>query len=117
MKKLDSSILNKVLEEFKIKNNSNIYLSLDIMKLAVNLNLHKKNQCILAVPFGKVIFTFAKNINSKKKNIIIGKNKYSLIIVPPGNWFKFKSLDKISLVVNTLDNIHSDNETQKLQIK
>ena len=80
-------------------------------------NLHKKNQCILAVPFGKVIFTFAKNINSKKKNIIIGKNKYSLIIVPPGNWFKFKSLDKISLVVNTLDNIHSDNETQKLQIK
>jgi aminoglycoside N3'-acetyltransferase len=43
MKKLDSSILNKVLEEFKIKSNSNIYLSLDIMKLAVNLNLHKKN--------------------------------------------------------------------------
>ena len=44
-------------------------------------------------------------------------NKYSLSSVAPGNWFKFKSLDKISLVVNTRDNIHSDNETQKLQIK
>ena len=80
-------------------------------------NFHKKNQCILTVPFGKVMFTFAKKIDSKKKNITIGKNNYSVIIVPPGNWFKFKSLEKISLVVNTLDNVHSDNETQKLQIK
>ena len=31
-------------------------------------NFHKKCWCLLAVPFGKVKFTFAKNINTKKKN-------------------------------------------------
>ena len=30
-------------------------------------NFHKKCWCLLAVPYGKVKFTFAKNINSKKK--------------------------------------------------
>ena len=40
-----------------------------------------------------------------------------MIIVPPGNWFKFESLEKISLVVNTLSDIHSDLETLKLPIK
>jgi hypothetical protein len=40
-----------------------------------------------------------------------------MIIVPPGNWFKFESLEKISLVVSTLDNIHNDNETLKLPVK
>ncbi len=80
-------------------------------------NFHKKNQCLITVPFGKVKFTFTKKMNSKKKIIIIGRKKYSIIVVPPGNWFKFESLEKISLVVNTLDNVHNDNETLKLQIK
>ena len=48
MKKLDSSILDKISEGFSIKRNSNIYLSLDIMKLAVNLNLHKNDMEELA---------------------------------------------------------------------
>ena len=38
-------------------------------------NFHKKCCCLLAVPYGKVKFTFAKNINSKKKTIVIGKKK------------------------------------------
>ena len=80
-------------------------------------NFHKKNQCLITVPFGKVKFTFAKKVNSKKKVITIGKKNHSMIIVPPGNWFKFKSLEKISLVVSTLDNIHNDNETLKLPVK
>ena len=53
----------------------------------------------------------------KKKIITIGKKNHSMIIVPPGNWFKFESLEKISLVVSTLDNIHNDNETLKLPVK
>ena len=80
-------------------------------------NFHKKNQCLISVPFGNVKFTFVKKFNSKKKIITIGKKNHSLIIVPPGNWFKFESLEKISLVVNTLDNIHSDKETLKIPIK
>jgi len=80
-------------------------------------NFHKKNQCLITVPFGKVKFTFTKKMNSKKKIIIIGKKKYSIIIVPPGNWFKFESLEKFSLVASTLNNIHNDEETLKLPIK
>tara|TARA_B100000579_G_scaffold49706_1_gene34638 strand:- start:492 stop:887 length:396 start_codon:yes stop_codon:yes gene_type:complete len=80
-------------------------------------NYHKKCWCLLSVPLGKVQFTFAKKIESKKRSIIIGKKKYCMIVVPPGFWFKFKSLEKISLVVNTIDKIHNKNETLKIPIK
>ena len=80
-------------------------------------NLHKKCWCLLAVPYGKVKFTFAENINSKKKTIIIGKKNYSLIVVPPRIWFNFMSIKKISLVVNTLNQIHNRNETLKIPIE
>ena len=78
---------------------------------------HKKCWCLLAVPYGKVKFTFAKNINSKKKIIIIGKKNYSIIVVPPRIWFNFMSIEKISLVVNTLNHVHNKNETLKIPIK
>ena len=80
-------------------------------------NFHKKYWCLLAVPYGKVKFTFAENINSKKKTIIIGKKNYSLIVVPPRIWFNFRSIKKISLVVNTLNHVHNKNETLKIPIK
>ena len=80
-------------------------------------NFHKKCWCLLAVPYGKVKFTFAENINSKKKIIIIGKKNYSLIVVPPRIWFNFMSIKKISLVVNTLNHVHNKNETLKIPIK
>ncbi len=80
-------------------------------------NLHKKCWCLLAVPVGKVKFTFAKNINTKKKTIIIGRKNYSIIVVPPRIWFNFISIKKISLVVNTLNKVHNKNETLKIPIK
>ena len=80
-------------------------------------NFHKKCWCLLAVPYGKVKFTFAKNINSKKKIVIIGKKNYSIIVVPPRIWFNFMSIEKISLVVNTLNHVHNKNETLKIPIK
>ena len=80
-------------------------------------NFHKKCWCLLAVPYGKVKFTFAENINSKKKTIIIGKKKYFIIVVPPRIWFNFMSIEKISLVVNTLNHVHNKNETLKIPIK
>ena len=80
-------------------------------------NFHKKCWCLLAVPYGKVKFTFAENINSQKKTIIIGKKKYFIIVVPPRIWFNFMSIEKISLVVNTLNHVHNKNETLKIPIK
>ena len=80
-------------------------------------NFHKKCWCLLAVPYGKVKFSFAKNINTKKKIIIIGRENYSIIVVPPRIWFNFISIKKISLVVNTLNQIHNKNETLKIPIK
>ena len=80
-------------------------------------NFHKKCWCLLAVPYGKAKFTFAENINSKKKTIIIGKKNYSLIVVPPRIWFNFMSIKKISLVVNTLNHVHNKNETLKIPIE
>ena len=80
-------------------------------------NFHKKSWCLLAVPYGKVKFTFAENINSKKKTIIIGKKNYSIIVLPPRIWFNFMSIKKISLVVNTLNHVHNKNETLKIPIK
>ncbi len=80
-------------------------------------NFHKKSQCLISVPFGKVKFTFANNLNGKKKIKIIGRNNYSLIVLPPKIWFNFKSLDKLSLVANTINFIHNDKETLKIPIK
>ena len=80
-------------------------------------NFHKKSQCLISVPFGKVKFTFANNLNGKKKIKIIGKNNYSLIVLPPKIWFNFKSLDKLSLVANTINFVHNDKETLKIPIK
>ena len=80
-------------------------------------NFHKKCWCLLTVPYGKVKFTFAENINSKKKTIIIGKKNYYLIVVPPRIWFNFMSIKKISLVVNTLNHVHNKNETLKIPIE
>jgi dTDP-4-dehydrorhamnose 3,5-epimerase len=80
-------------------------------------NFHKRNQCLLAVPYGKVRFTFAKKIDERTKEFIIGKKNYLILVVPPKIWFKFTSLHKISIVVNTLNEIHSDFETLKIAAK
>ena len=77
-------------------------------------NFHKKSQCLISVPFGKVKFTFAEKINEKKKTITIGRKKYFLIVLPPRIWFNFTSLEKNSLVVNTINYKHNDKETLKV---
>ncbi len=79
-------------------------------------NCHKKNTCLITVPYGKVKFTFAKNILKKHKTVILDRKNYRMIIVPPKMWFKFTSMKNISLIVNTLNSIHSDLESLKLPI-
>ena len=81
-------------------------------------NIHYRYQCILAVPFGEIDFSFF-NSTSKKKNIrkivISKKNNYS-IVVPPGTWFSFRSNVKLSIVTNLLSGIHNNKETDKSNI-
>ena len=79
-------------------------------------NFHKKCQCLITVPVGKVKFTFAEKISGRKKVIIIGKKNHSIIVVPPRICFSFASLEKISLVVNTINEIHNNKETLKIPI-
>ena len=84
-------------------------------------NYHKKNTCLLTVPFGKVEFFFidgrlkSKSYLSEEK-ITIHKKKYIILVVPPGIWFSFKSLTKLSVVANCIEMPHSDNETIKKDV-
>ena len=82
-------------------------------------NYHKRYWCILCVPFGQVKFNFKKNLNesTKIKSITIGKKNYSTILVPPKIYFSFESKVGNSLVVNTINGVHDENETVKVSIK
>ena len=61
--------------------------------------LHKKNQCIFSAVYGEVKF---KLYDGRKKsssfnneaNITLNKNKYNILIVPPGVWFSFTTKKK-----------------------
>jgi dTDP-4-dehydrorhamnose 3,5-epimerase-like enzyme len=77
---------------------------------------HTRNTCIICVPSGKVkFFTFKENFHDKKK-FILSKKINKLLIIPPGYWFSFLSINKISLVANLIDDVHSDNEVMKKNI-
>ena len=80
--------------------------------------LHKKNQCIFSAVYGEVIF---KLYDGRKKsssfnneaNITLNKNKYNILIVPPGVWFSFTTKKKKSVIANLINKPHSDNESIK----
>ena len=76
-------------------------------------NFHKKNTCLISVPFGNVNF---KIFNPEKKimtSIAINKKNQKIIQIPPGNWFMFYSKTKKSLVVNLMNKPHLKSETVK----
>lgn len=79
-------------------------------------NLHKKYKSIITVPYGKVEFCCMNLSKTKRRIFKIGRKKPSLIIIPPQVWFKFKSLSKISVIVNTINDIHKKNETLKFPL-
>ena len=80
--------------------------------------LHKKNQCIFTTVYGEVIF---KLYDGRKKsssfnneaNITLNKNKYNILIVPPGVWFSFTTKKKKSVIANLINKPHSDSESIK----
>ena len=83
-------------------------------------NYHKKNICLLTVPYGTVKFWFIDGRYSsksyyKEEIITISKKNYGIISIPPGIWFSFKSLVRLSIVANCIENPHTDSEILKAE--
>ena len=79
---------------------------------------HKKNYCLFSVAYGEVNFKLIdgrKNSRSLKveENITLSKNKHNILLVPPGVWFCFTTKKKKSVIVNLINNPHSDKESIK----
>lgn len=84
--------------------------------------LHKKMTMNISVQNGSVLFCFKDNrVKSQTFNdlykVILNKQSYSRITVPPNIWFGFKGLsDSCNLVCNVSDIIHDDSEVIKTKI-
>lgn len=79
---------------------------------------HKKNQCIFSVPYGEVNFKLIDGRKNSKsfnveENITLKKNNFNVLVVPPGVWFSFTTKKKKSVIVNLINNPHSDSESIK----
>ena len=79
---------------------------------------HKKNQCIFSIPYGEVNFKLVDGRKNSKsfnveENITLKKNNFNVLVVPPGVWFSFSTKKKKSVIVNLINNPHSDNESVK----
>ena len=72
----------------------------------------------LLVPIGKVKFVFFNQNSGRYKSIVIGKNFYRRITVPPNIWFAFKGLEKKENLILNVSNIKvsQNNETQESEI-
>ncbi len=78
---------------------------------------HHKMKMNLIVPLGKVEFKFYDEKKNKYQKIMIGQNNYKRIFVPNNIWFAFKGHDKINLIMNISNIIHSKNEVSRKQLK
>lgn len=79
---------------------------------------HKKNQCIFTVASGEINFKLFDDRKKSKsfefeENVTLNKKKYNLLVVPPDIWFCFTTKKKKSVLVNLINNPHSDKETIK----
>lgn len=82
---------------------------------------HKKMTLNLAVPYGKikfVLFDDRDKKNSKFQEIIISKENYQRLTVPPLIWMGFQGLSKEdSLLINVADVEHDPTEVEKIDIQ
>ncbi len=77
----------------------------------------------LIVPVGSVKFVFIdkrKNSSSNGESfeIIISKDNYKRLSIPPGIWFGFKGMDKgLNLILNIADIEHHPDEVDRKEIE
>ncbi len=107
-----SNILKYLISGNKIKLKE-IYFSEIKRGYQKGWNFHLKTNCYFAVVYGKIKITiFDKKLKTSKK-IVLDRKNFSLIKIPKKNWFKYESLDKLSILVNTIEIKHSDKEIIK----
>ena len=79
---------------------------------------HNRMMMSLVVPVGMVKFVFFSEDTNKFKTVIIGRNNYSRITVPPGLWFGFEGLsEQQSLVLNLANLLHDPVEVDRKSIE
>jgi dTDP-4-dehydrorhamnose 3,5-epimerase len=78
---------------------------------------HKLTTCNLVVPVGEVLFAVETNeLRQNFETFILGPRTYQRLLIPPGRWFGFYGLAaQPSLVLNTTDLIHDDEECDNAQ--
>ncbi len=77
---------------------------------------HTKTKCFILPVKGKVKFYYSKDLK-KKRTIILDSHKPLGILVNPGTWFALESLERCSLLINSIEIYHNPKETIKHQIE
>jgi len=76
-------------------------------------NFHLKTNCYLAAVYGKIKITIFDKKLKKNKIIVLDRKNFSLLKIPKRTWFKYVSLNSLSILVNTIEIKHSDKEIIK----
>tara|TARA_B100000929_G_C15245338_1_gene331321 strand:- start:120 stop:548 length:429 start_codon:yes stop_codon:yes gene_type:complete len=82
---------------------------------------HKKNQCIFSVAYGSINFKLIDDRKTSRSyrqelNIVLKKDNSNILVVPPGVWFSFTTNKTKSVLVNLINNVHSDSEVVKTNV-
>ena len=80
---------------------------------------HKQMTLNLVVPVGKIKFNFIEftsNNTISRHEIILSKDNYKRITVPPGIVFGFKGISENNILANITDIIHDDLEVESIDI-
>ena len=112
-KSIKGEIIKYVSKKDKyFKNFGEVYFNIIKKNQTKGWNLHKKNICLAMCLVGKVRFHLI-DLKNKEFKIVLSSTSKKIIKIPPKVWFSFKSLNVDSMIVNLIDDIHSDNEVQK----
>ena len=77
---------------------------------------HLRMTLNLVVPLGEVRFVFVDDVGRKREEII-GLQKYSRLTVPPGIWFAFEGIaEPYSLILNVADIPHDPSEVERKEL-
>lgn len=107
-----SNILKYLISNNKIKFKE-IYFSEVKKGYEKGWNFHLKTNCYLAVVYGKIKITIFDKKLKKNKMIVLSRKNFSLLKIPKKTWFKYESLNLLSILINTIEVIHSDKEIIK----
>ena len=112
-KSIKGEIIKYVSKKDKyFKNFGEVYFNIIKKNQTKGWNLHKKNTCLVMCLVGKVRFHLI-DLKNKEFKIVLSSTGKKILKIPPKVWFSFKSLNVDSMIVNLINDTHSDNEVQK----